>query len=485
MRRLLLPTLLFFPALLAAQPLQENVYQQIQIPALKGALWGGLAAYADAPNQELFAIEADTRLTPASTLKLLTTAAALELLGPNYRFETKLYAQTSAENGILKGNLFVRGGGDPTLGSTRTTGGETYKTVLQKWVQSLKAAGITHIEGNIVADVSLFEGPSIPPKVNWANIGNYFAAPASPLCFNDNLFLIHFESQPRANQRVAVKSIEPQVENLTLESFVTTDGKTKQDDAYVYGGPDQYNLQIFGTIPTSLAGFTIKGALPSPALFTVQSLKKTLEENGITVTGKAELLFNEPDYTTMQLLHTYKSPLLKDIVLVVNKRSFNLYAEMLLRALAVHKGQKGSVENGLTVLQQFLKQHKIATEKEAVIYDGSGLSRDNLVSPRVLVNTLNFMAKSPHFEHYYKSLATPDDRGDLLLLRHFLKPLKKIDEVRLKGGTIDNTKALAGYVHDQNGRLISFVFMANNLAGKDEQLFRVHENLIKTLLNAE
>jgi D-alanyl-D-alanine carboxypeptidase/D-alanyl-D-alanine-endopeptidase (penicillin-binding protein 4) len=466
-------------------PLQDWTEQQIKIPALNGSLWGGIATYADDSGSELFNIQADTRLTPASTLKLVTTAAALELLGPNYRFQTRLYAEKTPDtNGRLAGSLYVRGGGDATLGSSRVTGAETSTAVLNKWVNALKKEGIRYIDGDIIADESLFEGPSIATKVNWANIGNYFAAPATPLCFNDNLFTIHFKPQPLPNRRATVESVTPGIEGLRLESFVTTDGKTKKDNAYVYGAPGQYHLQIFGTIPTNKNGFAIKGALPDPALFTVQSLKKTLEENGITVSGTAKTVQQEPDYSSMQLLHTYKSPALKDIVVIVNKRSFNLYAEMLLRALALEGGQKASLENGLAVLNKFLKDNKITTAQEAVIYDGSGLSRDNLITPRTLVKTLNFMAKSPNFDYYYKSLATPDDRGDLLILRRFLKPQKKVNEVRIKGGTIDNTKALAGYVYDKEGRLISFAFMANNLAGKDEGLFRLHENIIKQLLES-
>ena len=476
------PLLVLLPLVASAQPLQEQVQTRLHIPALEGAIWGGLAAYADEPQTELFNLQADTRLTPASTLKLLTTAAALEQLGPDFRFETNLFAATP-QDGVVQGPLYIQGGADPTLGAARVLGAEPYEEVLKKWVKAIQKAGITKIDGNLLADVSLFEGPSIGSKVNWGNIGNYFAAPASPLCFNDNSFEIHFRPQPQAGQLTEVEYIFPQVDNITLENFVTTDGKTNKDNAYVYGAPEQYNLKIFGTIPTNKKGFRIKASLPDPALFAAQALKQELEKNGITVTGVARTTTDKPDYTQLQHIHTYKSPKLAEIVLIVNKRSFNLYADMLLRALAVHNGQKGSMENGLKALNEFLIKNKIATEKEAVIYDGSGLSRDTIISPRVLVNTLNFMAKSPYFEDYYKSLATPDDRGDLLVLRRFLKPQKKVNEVRIKGGTIDNVKALAGYVYDKNGRLISFAFMANNLAGKDESLLRAHEDIIKDLLN--
>ena len=133
-------------------------------------------------------------------------------------------------------------------------------------------------------------------------------------------------------------------------------------------------------------------------------------------------------------------------------------------------------------LKKFLLDRHLAGPNDIIVYDGSGLARDNLITPLTLANVLNYMTQSPHFDYYYKSLATPDDRGDLLLLRKFLKPLKKVEEVRVKGGTIDNVKAAAGYVRGENGQLISFVLMANNLAEKDEALFRIHEDIIKELL---
>ena len=467
----------------AVSALQSFIQEKQQMPVLDGALWAGVAAYAKQPDEPLFAWHERTRLTPASTLKLLTTAAALETFGPNHRFETRLYATVAPdENGVLSGALYLQGGGDPTLGSARVTGAESWQNVVQKWVTAVQKAGIKRIEGPIYVDVSAFEGPSIAPKVNWENMGNYYAAPLSPLCFNDNSFEIHFQPELRANQQVDVASTTPQIAGLTLQSFVTTDGLSKKDNAYVYAAPKQYELNIFGTIPTSVTGFTIKAALPDPALFAGQMLRQALQEAGVEVTAPAQTTADAPDYSQMQLLHTYQSPLLKDIVVIVNKRSFNLYADMLLRQLALHAGKKGSLENGLAELYSFLQKNKIAGPTDAVIYDGSGLARDNLLTPQTLLNTLVFMSKSPYFKEYYNSLATPDDRGDLLVLRRFLKPLKRVSQVRVKGGTIDSVKTAAGYVYDSRGQLIAFVLMANNLASKDESLFRFHEDVLKKLI---
>lgn len=477
----LLLTLTAFPAV--AQPLQSWVETQLDIPALRGSLWGGAATYADAPQTPLFNVQADTRLTPASTLKLLTTAAALETFGPLHRFKTELYADaTPDEKGILHGNLYLRGGGDPTLGSTRVAGAESLQTVLEKWQQAIAQAGIKQIDGDIIADVSLFEGPSVAPKVNWENMGNYYAAPVSPLCINDNLFEIQFTPQTQGNELVSVARTEPTLEGISLQSFVTTDAKSKKDNAYVYGAPGQMDLKIFGTIPTHASGFKIKGAMPDAALFAAQALRTQLNKQGIKVNGRAKTTQKRPNYTSMKLLHTYQSPALKDIVVIVNKRSFNLYAEMLLRNLAVAAGKTGSLQNGLNELNTFLRKRDLISATDTVLYDGSGLSRDNLLTPNTLLRTLVYMSNSPYFSYYYNSLATPDDRGDLLLLRRFLKPQKKVNEVRIKGGTIDGVKAGAGYVKDQNGRLIAFVMIANNLANKDEGLFRFHEDIIKKLL---
>ena len=484
MRYLVIYLICLLPFSLQAQPLQNWVQTKIQIPALQGAWWGGFSSYADNTSEELFSVNADMRLAPASTLKLLTTAAALQTLGPNHRFTTNLYSSAlPSENGTLKGNLVLRGGGDMTLGSKRVRGAQSYESVLKQWVNAIKETGIKKIHGTIYADVSLFAGPSVADKVNWENMGNYFAAPASALSFHDNLFTIHFKGELTDSKLTEVAAIDPQIPGIEIQNFVITNAASKKDNAYVYGAPDQYNLKIFGSIPTTLMGFSIQAAMPNPALFTIQALKQALEEAGIPVTGTPEVLTQAPDYDNLKLLHTYQSPELKDIVVIINKRSFNLYADMLLRHLALATGQPGSIENGIKALRTFLLNNGIANKLDTQIYDGSGLSRDNMITPRVLVNTLNFMSKTPNFEYYYKSLATPDDRGDLLILRRFLKPKHQVEDVRIKGGTIDGVKAVAGYVHDKDGRLISFAMMANNLIPQDESLWRAHEDIIKELLN--
>ncbi len=466
-----------------AQLLQDVVQSKIQLPALQGAWWGGFASYADHSNEEIFNVLADSRFAPASTLKLLTTAAALHKLGPHHRFETKLYTSALPDSsGILTGNLIIRGGGDMTLGSKRVSGSHSYETVLKQWVSAIKHAGIRRIDGTIYADVSLFEGPTIADKVNWENMGNYFAAPASALSFHDNLFTIRFKGDLTDGNLTQVTDTDPKIPGVEIQNFVTVNAKSKKDNAYVYGAPDQYNLKIFGSIPATLTGFSISAAMPNPALFTAQALKQALEEADIAVSGTPAILSQSPDYGLLELLHTIQSPELKDIVVIVNKRSFNLYADMLLRHIALAEGKAGSIQNGLLALRQFALDNQIANDNDLRIYDGSGLSRDNMITPRVLVNTLNFMATSPHFEYYYKSLATPDDRGDLLLLRRFLKPKHQVEDVRIKGGTIDGVKAVSGYVHDKDGRLISFAMIANNLATRDEGLWRAHEDIIKELL---
>ena len=129
-----------------------------------------------------------------------------------------------------------------------------------------------------------------------------------------------------------------------------------------------------------------------------------------------------------------------------------------------------------------MRENRLAGPEDTVLYEGSGLSRDNLVTPRTLLRTLAFMTTSPNFTYYYNSLATPDDRGDLLLLRRFLKPRKAVSRVRVKGGTIDGVKASAGYVTDEKGNQIAFVLIANNLATKSEAIFRIHEDILKQLL---
>ncbi len=467
----------------AGQPLNPNLPPlAAKYGALQGTSWAAAACYVQS-QEPLFSVRPDLRLAPASTLKLITSAAALEAFGPQHRFQTQLYIDALPDaQGVLNGNLYLRAGGDPTLGSSRVPSSLDAEQLLQHWARQIEQAGIKKINGHVYADVSLFEGPSIPPKVNWQNIGNYFAAPATALAFHDNSFQIHFAPQPRHGALVEVLSTQPQTDGLRLRSFVTADEKNPKDNAYVYGAPGQYEMEIYGTLPaTRLKGYTISAALPDAPQLLTDLLVQTLQNRGVEVSGRGILLEEAPDYEALRLIYTHQSPPLKDILYIVNKRSFNFYAEMLLRQLAVQAGHKGSVEAGLKELYGFLHRHGISTEN-VLLYDGSGLSRDNQLTVQTLLEVLQVMAQRPDFAVYYNSLATLQDRGDLLLLRRFLAPFQRTQDVHVKGGTLDGVKAQAGYVRAQNGELIAFAFIANNLIAQDEGINRFYEDLLKLLL---
>ncbi len=471
----------FFFTSLSATDLTSQVYALAQRPVLKGSSWAAVAAHTQ--GEMLFSVQPDLRLAPASTLKLLTSAAALETFGPDHRFETRIYQEGIIdENGTLNGHLYIRGGADPTLGSDRTAGSMKWPQLLQLWSEKIRSAGIKKINGNIYADISLLEGISLPTKTNWQNMGNYFAAPVSALTFNDNSFKITFSAQPKHGAPMQVKSFFPQTEGLKIRSFVTADSQNPKDEAYVYAAPHQYDMEIHGTLPTSLLKeYTISAALPDPAQLCTDLLISQLEQDHIAVSGGAILLENMPDYSTMRLIYTHKSPPLKDIIYIVNKRSFNLYAETLLRHLALHAGKKATAHAGIEALKDFLKKNGISTDN-ILIYDGSGLSRDNQITAQVLLDVLQFMTRSKHFSHYYHSLATLDDRGDLLLLKRFLAPVKRTQDIHVKGGTIDGVKAQAGYVKNKDGQLIAFAFITNNIIEKGENINRFYEDLLKLLL---
>ncbi len=467
---------------LTAADLTPQVLALANKPVLSGASWSAVADYTQ--GKHLFSIQPDLRLAPASTLKLLTSAAALEAFGPEHRFETRIYADAMPDvTGALNGNIYIRGGGDPTLGSSRVVGSLAWTELLENWSKQIRTSGIQKINGHIYADVSLFSGLSLPNKTNWQNMGNYFAAPASALNFNDNSFKITFASESKHGNKMEVKSIHPQIDGLKIRSFVTADAKDPKDNAYVYAAPGQYEMEVHGTLPASyFKDYTISAALPDAPQILLDLFLEQLEKDGVNVSGGAIQLQDAPDYVPMNLLFTHKSPALKDIIYIVNKRSFNLYAETLLRMLAVQANQPGTIQNGLEELYSFLKRNGINTQ-DVLLYDGSGLSRDNQITAQVILDVLKLMSTRPYFDVYYHSLATPNDRGDLLLLRRFLAPLKRTQDVHVKGGTIDGVKAQAGYAKDKNGQLIAFVFIANNLVAKDESINRFYEELLKLLLS--
>lgn len=224
----------------------------------------------------------DKMFIPASTLKLVTTLIAKKKLGDNFRFRTKLSYNGEIEaDGTLKGNIFIEGSGDPTLGSGRMEGNMNMNALLKQMALDVKKAGILTIEGDIIVETTYDNTSPLVDSWQWNDIGNYYATGSWSLNINENLYNIYYLRNVQVGAPAVISYIEPYIPMLSINSSVTVDKPKTDDNAYIFGAPMNYQKVVRGTIPQGKGLYKIKGAIPDPPLFMAYKLHTTLLQDGI------------------------------------------------------------------------------------------------------------------------------------------------------------------------------------------------------------
>ncbi len=431
-------------------------------------------------GQVLVAVNNEKSLAPASCLKLVTTAAAVCILGENFRFETRLeYTGQITPAKVLDGNLFITGTGDPTLGSSRFDSVSALPDLLEMWVDSVKAQGITRITGNIIGDDSFFDDFPIPDNWNWIDMGNYYAAGTSGLCINENSYKLIFKPGLKVGDPVEILKTDPEISGISFINRLRTGPVGSGDNAYLYAAPNQWTFYLKGTIPAGVPEFSIRGALPNPAKMTAQLLYQRLLAAGIPISGQplSIMEINDPGVESRNLISKTNSPCLTDIIFWLNKKSINLYAEQLFKTLGRQFPGVASFETGRKVVIEFLEKNNIPMAG-FFLEDGSGLSRYNGITTYQLARVLSLMSQQKCFAGYYRSFPIVGDSTDPGTVNHWNPQSAAAGNARVKTGSILRVRSHAGYVADKSGRLISFALIANDYEGSARRIDRFHEKLI-------
>lgn len=445
----------------------------------KNALWS-LSVRDAATGAELISCDSARNLVPASALKLFVTGAALDIIGPETRFRTRVYLDGKIENGVLKGEIYIRGGGDPSFGSGLIKGAPSAAAEFEKWSRALKAAGVSEVNASVIADDSLFEGPPLPGSWTWEDIGNYYASQPTALAINDNLYKLYFRPGSKAGDKAEVLRMEPDVAGLGFNNLMLTGPAGSGDNGYIYNCPEQYAATVRGTVPHGPEEFAIKGALPDPALFAAREFTAYLRAHGVKVGGEAAKLGSAGDYGAARFLAETEGAPLKDIVFVTNKRSFNLYAEMLLRHLALAKGKPGTAANGAGVLKDYMADNGVDVS-ELRLADASGLSRLNLVNANDFTVFLGKLSKKKFFGDYLASLVAPSDPDASGHIRKMGANTRLEKSLRIKSGSLAGVRSYAGYLTTKKGRLLTFCSILNNYTAPAAGIDRLHESLLLDL----
>ncbi len=463
-----------------------NIQQEIEsyknTKLLRSAQWSIYARYLES-GEEIINYNSEMSLAPASNLKLLTTAAALDYLGEDFRFETKIFYEGDIDQyGTLHGNLYFVGGGDPTLGSNLVKSSIPLDSLMNFIISKIKDLNIKKITGNVYADDFMFDGQLIPDEWNWIDLGNYYAAPLSALTIHDNLYFLYFKPGNQAGDVATVLRTEPEIPNLKFINFMKTGPIGSGDNGYIYNAPWRYEAVLRGTIPMGKPEFSIKGSLPDPPLFAVRYLKRKLQENGISVTGKAAKLSAPVNYKEKKLILTLHSPPLKDIVFIINKRSNNLYTELLLKMVSYKINGTGNTLDGTKLVKDFFKRNNINTNG-LLLYDGSGLSRENAITTKAMVELLALLPQKKYFDSFYNSLAIMGNPNDIGHFKNVGKGTVLENNVRIKSGVIEGVRAYSGYLKNKSGDTIVFSMIANNFNGTGGEVTSIHRKILMILAN--
>lgn len=456
-------------ALLAA-PLRAQDVEQLQTDLVEtfdtyswgDARWGALVYSLDS-GDTLLAIAPDSALAPASNLKLLTTAAALHRLGPDYRFHTYVLSDAPVRNGVLQGDLTLYGTGDPGI-SDRFYGRKD--EVFQRLIDDLEAAGITEIDGDLIADASFFPGPLRDEGWERRDLNEHFTAGISALSYNENV--VSFRIRPgQVGAPPRVETVPPHSALEVDNTAETVSGRARPRLAILRDDPLE-PVRITGRMPSNSREVWRQMTVAVPADFVGASFRAALEGRGITVSGATRTVELPIESSVGRLsapalgrpgariLARHTSRPLSDYLEVVNKESNNLFAEVIFRAVGRADSGVGSPEASADAVRRTLVALGVETTGLRQ-HDGSGLSSENRVSAATFVDLIRRMSDGPLWPEYWASLPRAGTRRELG--RMYRTPAA--DNLRAKTGTIDGVSALSGMVRSRDGERLAFSLMVN------------------------
>jgi serine-type D-Ala-D-Ala carboxypeptidase/endopeptidase (penicillin-binding protein 4) len=426
--------------------------------ALDHAHWGVFVRSLDT-DRVLYQRNADRLFIPASNVKLLTGSAALEALGPEYRYRTRLLAAGPVRNGVLQGDLIVIGSGDPTI-SARFHGGEA-RAVFRMWADSLRAAGIRRVSGAIVGIDTVFARVPWGPGWAWDDLNAAYAAEISGLNFNEGAVAVRVFAGDAVG-RPGILSVEPAAGHLTVVNETHTVAAGTPAQLQLLRDPAGPSLIVRGAVPLDTASISRSVAVPHITQFFLTSLRETLREQGIMVEGPPLDGLEWPERVAEAAratpLFVHHSPPMHEIVPAFMKPSQNHVAEALLRTLGREARNAGTTAGGVAVVDSVLTLYQLG-DRPFRMADGSGLARQNLTSPRFVADLLTVMARGPFAEQWVAAQPIAGVDGTLASR---LRGTPAEGRVQAKTGTLTGVRALSGYLTTASGERIVFSILVNN-----------------------
>jgi D-alanyl-D-alanine carboxypeptidase/D-alanyl-D-alanine-endopeptidase (penicillin-binding protein 4) len=478
-----------------APGLRARIEDRLASPAARRAVWG-IQVVEIASGAIIYELNPETLFVPASNTKLYATALALDRLGPDYRFTTRVVGEAPLEDGVLTGSLRIIGGGDPNLSARvipydpKVEYREDRLEPIRELARQVVDAGVKRIAGDVVGDDTRFVWDPYPSGWSLDDVKWDYGAPVSALSINDNR--IEILVRPGVANGSAQLRIKPDVPFYEIRNRIETRATrtvARRLEMRVRGA--ERILDLWGEISARSPGRDMNAAVADPALFAAMALRAELEARGVVIDGKARALHAEPydlpslkdaprkpepDYPVT--LAAITSPPLSDALQIVNKASQNLHAEILLREVGYQRRGVGSVEAGIEEMRDYLKAAGL-TPWEFFLSDGSGLARQNLVSPEASVKLLKAVWDSPNREIYVASLPIGGEDGTLDW-RFSRSPAK--GRIHAKTGSLSHVTALSGYATRVDGTELAFSAYVNNFGVSSSYIRHILDEVIEDIV---
>jgi len=432
-------------------------------------LRAGAKFYSLDRQQVIYSRNSDSLFTPASNMKMFTSAMALKKVGPDYRFHTRLYAVGRIEETVLRGDLYIKGFGDPSL------------VTEQMWilVNELKNLPITKIEGNIIADNSYFDGQGRLKSWSSYKGPDAYLAPMGALSFNFNTVTVYIEPGKSVGERPRVV-VDPDIDYLRIRNKAVTTGNKRSRRKLIVNRLERKGYDeiiVKGGLTKNVARKRFFLNVTDPQRYTASSFKRFLNQAGVQVTGKVKRGL-VPKGATLVVDH--ESPPLGRILRGLNKFSNNFIAEQILRTLgAQFMGEPGTTENGVLLLQEYMQELGYTPDQYRMV-DGSGLSKTNLVTPDQVIALLeDAHSDLSIFPEFISALGVMGLDGSVI---DRMDDNKEAQKIRVKTGTLNHVSALSGYFQSQDGERFAFSILLNDVRCSNGKATKLEDEIMEIAL---
>lgn len=441
----------------------------------------GISIYSVTKNQYIYNQNQNKNFVPASLLKLFTTYSGMFFLGRNYSTFTEFYINGIVnKKGVLLGDLIVRSNGNLAIKSSN------YESVFSDLVASLDSVGIKSIKGNLVLDNSFFDNIYYPS--GWAidDIKYNYSAQVSAINFNNNIVQIDLYSDGLIGENVRF-DVKPPSNYYTIENNIEIVGDKSESDVYFDRYFSSNVIRLWGDLKQNEfkeRPFRLEVTIENPTQFFANVLLEYLSDNNINLNGNIiehTIEDNTLDYSPFNLMAMNTGESMDDIIKEINSDSDNLYSEILIKLIGKEKTGIGSTEKGIEQIYKLAEDIGIPSSG-LKLYDGSGLSRLNLISPSAIIRLLNYIAAQKDFNAFRNSLSRPNEKGTL---RNRFKGTNAEKKIWAKTGSMNYVNNIAGYVVSNEGELFSFAICFNNFTTPSSTIRNIQDLILMRLSSFE